>query len=680
MNSLALTEAPDHVCSRYRIRAFEPALRRAGVSLQVTALARAPIPRAIQLAGLNRTDLVLLQRKLLPPWQLKLIRRKARHFVFDFDDAVLYRDSYDARGPHCPRRARRFKATVRLADTVIAGNDFLADCALRAGARAESVRVIPTCVETDHYRLAEGPRPKTGLDLAWIGSSSTLRGVEAEKPLWEKVAASVPNVRLRLIADRGGGPRRDAGRGGLLAARDGGGELAAGDVGVALMPDDLWSRGKCGLKILQYQAAGLPVLANPVGVHHEMVEPGVSAGCLGAPTSGSTPSGRSPTTSCSVTRWVGRAARRWSRAIPSRRGSRPSRRRCWAFRRCPLQACGPRRNWAGDLGQAAVSLSRGGTGRSGWSIAGMRRTDEPALRQDHRPAPGRATLRAARVAMGADRRRRLVGQDRLARRPPRLRRPPPRRVAADGRLRVVKTGPHRVVYRSTSPRARSSSSTFSSPASGSMIRQWLRRGKGRNEGRRTKYLDAIGVPTITPIALGEQRKRKFLLENYLITPEITGSVPLNEFVERRLPELPEPRRTRVRQALSKALAIMTARLHHAGFVHQDFHPGNILVRLSPDDRPVLAMIDLDALRLCRNLTWSVAQRNLALLNHYFWLRSDRTDRQRFFVNYLRARRRFPPDLKAFAQGIETATRSWAEKLWRRWGKRCARTNKYFKSV
>lgn len=42
------------------------------------------------------------------------------------------------------------------------------------------------------------------------------------------------------------------------------------------MPDDDWSRGKCGLKILQYQAAGLPVIADPIGVHDEMVAPGVS--------------------------------------------------------------------------------------------------------------------------------------------------------------------------------------------------------------------------------------------------------------------------------------------------------------------------------------------------------------------------------------------------------------------
>ena len=50
--------------------------------------------------------------------------------------------------------------------------------------------------------------------------------------------------------------------------------IATADIGIAWVPDDLWSRGKCGLKILQYMAAGLPVVANPVGVQAEMVQHG----------------------------------------------------------------------------------------------------------------------------------------------------------------------------------------------------------------------------------------------------------------------------------------------------------------------------------------------------------------------------------------------------------------------
>jgi hypothetical protein len=53
-------------------------------------------------------------------------------------------------------------------------------------------------------------------------------------------------------------------------------DLSAGQIGISWLPDDLWSRGKCGLKVLQYQAAGLPVVANPVGMHTELIEPGVT--------------------------------------------------------------------------------------------------------------------------------------------------------------------------------------------------------------------------------------------------------------------------------------------------------------------------------------------------------------------------------------------------------------------
>ena len=89
--------------------------------------------RLAQLYAVASYDSVILQRKLLPVWQLAILRRNARHLVFDFDDAVLFRDSYSRRGPYSLVRQERFAATVRAADTVIAGNDFLADCALRAG-------------------------------------------------------------------------------------------------------------------------------------------------------------------------------------------------------------------------------------------------------------------------------------------------------------------------------------------------------------------------------------------------------------------------------------------------------------------------------------------------------------------------------------------------------------------
>jgi glycosyltransferase involved in cell wall biosynthesis len=276
MKALALVDAPDHVCCRYRIGAFAPSLRAAGWDLKVESLAHGLAGRLAQISRSARFQAVIVQRKLLPRWQIRALRRTTRRLIFDFDDAVLYRDSYDPRGPFCPRRAARFAATVGLADLVIAGNDFLADCARNAGTSPGRVRVIPTCIDIDRYRPATPGESRSGLDLVWIGSSSTLRGLELQRPLWERIARAVPGVRLRLICDR----FPDLGPMPVVAVpwseASEADALAAGGVGISWIPDDLWSRGKCGLKVLQYQASGLPVLANPVGVHPRMITPGVN--------------------------------------------------------------------------------------------------------------------------------------------------------------------------------------------------------------------------------------------------------------------------------------------------------------------------------------------------------------------------------------------------------------------
>lgn len=275
MKALALVEAPDHVCGRYRVSAYAPALAASGWTLVVEAIAAAPLARLRQFRRAGRFDAVLLQRKLLPGWQLNILRACSRRLIYDFDDAVLYRDSYDVRGPICRRRATRFGRTVQAADAVIAGNAFLSRCAVDQGARSDRVRVIPTCICTDDYPVRREDRRDGATRLVWIGSSSTLQGLEQRRSLLERLGREVPGLRLRVICD--GFPDFDP-----LPVEDvrwsAAGEatdLAGGDVGVSFVPDDLWTRGKCGLKVLQYFAAGLPVVADPVGVHPEMIEPGV---------------------------------------------------------------------------------------------------------------------------------------------------------------------------------------------------------------------------------------------------------------------------------------------------------------------------------------------------------------------------------------------------------------------
>jgi len=269
----ALVDSLQHVCCRYRLNAYQSLLQQAGHQLHAQPIPKPWWSRLHLLRAMRGTDAVLLQRKLLPAWQLHILRRAAPLLIYDFDDAVYLHDSYSARGLHSRPRLRRFTATIRAADVVVAGNAFLRQQALAVAANA-NVHVIPTCVDANRYPLAQHTRAKAATHLVWIGSSSTLRGLEAIKPLLEQVGQSCPDLRLKLICDRFlylrhlsvlNCPWTEAGE----AA-----ELASADIGISWLPEDAWSQGKCGLKVLQYMAAGLPVIANPVGIQVDLVRHG----------------------------------------------------------------------------------------------------------------------------------------------------------------------------------------------------------------------------------------------------------------------------------------------------------------------------------------------------------------------------------------------------------------------
>jgi glycosyltransferase involved in cell wall biosynthesis len=174
---------------------------------------------------------------------------------------------------HSLRRLQRFAATVETADVVVAGNAYLRGQASRWTAD-DRIRVIPTCVEPASYPLATHQRAGEGVELVWIGSASTLSGLGAIQPILERLGKEYPGLHLKLVCDRFLSlqhlpvVRCPWSQAGEAAA------LAEADIGISWLPDDCWSRGKCGLKVLQYMAAGLPVVANPVGVQADLVRHG----------------------------------------------------------------------------------------------------------------------------------------------------------------------------------------------------------------------------------------------------------------------------------------------------------------------------------------------------------------------------------------------------------------------
>jgi glycosyltransferase involved in cell wall biosynthesis len=186
---------------RYRITPFAEAFHNQNGPLGIKEIPKGILGRIRLANGLKGSQLIL-QRKLLPVWQTQWLRKRVKNLVFDFDDAVILRDSYHPKGFYDRKRLSRFQAVMEAADAVVAGNQYLAE---RASEFRKNTRtyIIPTCINPSLYPPNTRTRgPGDPFYLAWIGSSSTLQGVEAQANTWNLVGREVGDSILRVICDR----------------------------------------------------------------------------------------------------------------------------------------------------------------------------------------------------------------------------------------------------------------------------------------------------------------------------------------------------------------------------------------------------------------------------------------------------------------------------------------------
>jgi glycosyltransferase involved in cell wall biosynthesis len=166
-----------------------------------------------------------------------------------------------------------FENVVRAARLVVAGSNYLREQAMARGAR--KVVVIRTGVAVPPRRLKSGSNFRECV-VVWTGSTPTLPFLELMRPALLRFMRSRAST-LRIICDRFPswlGQRCERVR---WAPDIGLRDLVSATVGVAPLPDTPYARGKCAYKIAQYMAAGLPVLASPVGANSELFE----LGCQG---------------------------------------------------------------------------------------------------------------------------------------------------------------------------------------------------------------------------------------------------------------------------------------------------------------------------------------------------------------------------------------------------------------
>lgn len=273
MRITALVKSHAHVCCRYRIAAFGPCVQALGHQFDIRPWSSAWFLQQLFPSFEPTLEALIVQRKLFPAWQLKLLRRRVRCLIYDFDDSIFLNSSYNPDGADCPKRFQQFRQMVQSADFVVAGNEYLVDQATALTEPAK-VHLIPTCVDVHRYSLARHQANRNEVKLAWIGSASTLRGLEKIRGTLDRLGRHLPRLQFKVICDRSlllehlpveFCPWSEA------TETD---DLADADIGISWLPGDDWSAGKCGLKVLQYMAAGLPVVANPVGLQTKLVRHG----------------------------------------------------------------------------------------------------------------------------------------------------------------------------------------------------------------------------------------------------------------------------------------------------------------------------------------------------------------------------------------------------------------------
>jgi tRNA A-37 threonylcarbamoyl transferase component Bud32 len=247
---------------------------------------------------------------------------------------------------------------------------------------------------------------------------------------------------------------------------------------------------------------------------------------------------------------------------------------------------------------------------------------------------------------------------------------------ADGSAELVKQGSQRSVYRV----CLSGGTVFVKRCRINTPRAWLREiarpAKARLEFENAIALRERGITAVEPLAWGATHPM-WPGDSLLVTRFLPGAVPLDLFLESRLP-------SRLRHSVARELGATLARMHDAGVAHPDPHPGNLLVEAASGRSPRFTLIDVHAVRFGGPLPWAESLENLVLLNRWFQLRATRSDRARFWSAYVGHRRTLPTDcpkaLAAMAIDVERRTERSNARFWTARLERYTRSNRQYRTA
>lgn len=264
MKILCLTTRLDRPSTKYRLLQYLPYINKSGIETQVMVISN-EIKRWRILKEACKYDGVFIQKKLLSKVEQWYLSKEAKKIIYDFDDAIMYTK---AKYSQSSRRYKRFEFMMDTADLVIAGNKYLAEIKYTG-----KTVVIPTVIDVNKYPVHE--RNNSSVTLGWIGTKSTQDYLNTLAPVLLKLTEKYPHLKVKIVSDvipcfcennivwEKWNEKKEID------------QLLSFDIGIMPLLDDPWTRGKCGFKIIQYMAIGIPVICSAIGVNTEIVKDGI---------------------------------------------------------------------------------------------------------------------------------------------------------------------------------------------------------------------------------------------------------------------------------------------------------------------------------------------------------------------------------------------------------------------
>lgn len=202
-----------------------------------------------------------------------LFAQSRAKLIFDFDDSIWINDTSEGnKNLSWLKNPDKTRSIIKLADTVIVGNEYLAEYSRQYNPRTV---IIPTTIDTSYHKPQQLRPLRENVCIGWTGTSTTLRHFTDIEPVLLRIKSKYgERVRFKLINNAQYSNNKLGLETTPWTLNREIEDLMDIDIGIMPLPDDQWAKGKCGFKGLQYMALEIPTVMSPVGVNTAIIQHG----------------------------------------------------------------------------------------------------------------------------------------------------------------------------------------------------------------------------------------------------------------------------------------------------------------------------------------------------------------------------------------------------------------------